>query len=84
MLVNGILRVGGHISEASIALEATFPMIVPPKHHLTQLLIQAFHQKLAHAGQDHMLAQLAVLHTQRKVCCALACVAGRRKGGKSK
>lgn len=25
---------------------------------MTQLLIQAFHQKLAHAGQDHILAQL--------------------------
>ena len=25
---------------------------------MTQLLIQAFHQKLAHAGQDHILAHL--------------------------
>ena len=58
MLVNGILRVGGRISEAPIALEAKFPMNVPPKHHVTQLLIQAFHQKLAHAGQNHILAQL--------------------------
>ena len=58
VLVHGILRVGGRISEAPIALEAKFPMIVPPKHHVTQLLIQAFHQKLAHAGQDHILARL--------------------------
>ena len=58
VLVNGVLRVGGRISEAPIALEGKFPMIVPPKHHVTQLLIQAFHQKLAHAGQDHILAQL--------------------------
>jgi len=58
VLLNGILRVGSRISEAPIALEAKFSMIVPPKHHETQLLIQAFHQKLAHAGQDHILAQL--------------------------
>ena len=58
VLVNGVLRVGGRISEAPIALEAKFPMIVPQKHHVTQLLIQVFHQKLAHAGQDHVLAQL--------------------------
>ena len=59
VLVHGILRVGGRISEAPIALEAKFPMIVPPKHDVTQLLIQAFHQKLAHAG--HILAQLREL-----------------------
>ena len=58
VLVNGVLRVGGRIPEAPIALEAKFPMIVPPKHHVTQLLIQAYHHKLAHAGQDHILAQL--------------------------
>ena len=58
VLVNGVLRAGGRISEAPIALEAKFPMIVPPKHHVTRLLIQAFHQKLAHAGQDHILAKL--------------------------
>ena len=29
VLVNGVLRVGGHISEALITLEAKFPMTVP-------------------------------------------------------
>lgn len=58
MLVEGVVRVGGRISEAPIMLEAKFPMIVPPEHHVTWLLIDAYHQKLAHAGQDHILAQL--------------------------
>ena len=58
VLVNGVVRVGGRIHDAPIALEAKFPMIVPPKHHVTQLLIEAFHQKLAHAGQDHILSEL--------------------------
>lgn len=58
LLVDGVMSVGGHISEAPIALEAKFPMIITPKHHVIQLLIDAFHQKLAHARQDHILAQL--------------------------
>ena len=33
-------------------------MIVPPKHHVAQLLIASFHQKLLHAGQNHILAHL--------------------------
>ena len=57
LLVDGVMSVGGHISEAPIALEAKFPVIIAPKHHVIQLLIDAFHQKLAHAGQDHILAQ---------------------------
>ena len=38
---------------------------------MTQLLIQAFHQKLAHAGQDHILAQLREQFW--KGCCAQGC-----------
>ena len=58
VLNDGVLRVGGHISEAPTAFGARFPMIIPPKHHVTQMLIVAFHQKLAHTGQNHILAQL--------------------------
>ena len=58
VLDNGVMRVGGRILEAPIGPEAKFPMIVPPKHHVARLLITAYHQKLAHAGQNHILAQL--------------------------
>ena len=52
------MRVGGRIADAPIAFNAIFPMIVPPKHHVAQLLIATFHQKLLHAGQNHILAHL--------------------------
>ena len=39
VLVNGVVRVGCRIPEAPITLEAKFPMIFPPKHHVTGLLI---------------------------------------------
>ena len=45
-------------SAESIPPGARCPMILPPKHHVTQLLITAYHQKLAHAGQNHILALL--------------------------
>ena len=58
VLSDGVLRVGGRIPEAPITFGAKFPMIVPPKHHVTQILIASFHQKLAHAGQNHILSQM--------------------------
>ena len=56
--IGGVLRVGGRITEAPVSFGAKFPMIIPPKHHVTELLISAYHRKFAHAGQNHILAQL--------------------------
>ena len=58
VLKDGVLRVGGRLSEAPVSFDAKFPMIVPTKHHITRLLILSYHQRLAHAGQDHILACL--------------------------
>ena len=58
VLINGVLRIGGRVPEAPIAFSTKFPMIIPPKHHVTKLLIASFHEKLAHAGWNHILASL--------------------------
>ena len=58
MLDNGVMQVGGRICQAAIAFGAKFPMIMPAEHHVTQLIIAAFHQRLAHAGQNHILTSL--------------------------
>ena len=58
VLIGGVIRVGGRISEAAITQGAKCPMIIPPKHHVARLLIEDSHQKLAHAGQEHILTQL--------------------------
>ena len=52
------MRAGGRIADAPIAFDVKFPMIVPAKHHVAQLLTASFHQKLLHAGQNHILAHL--------------------------
>ena len=38
-----VMRVGGRIAHAPIAFDAKFTVIVPPKHHVAQLLIARFH-----------------------------------------
>ena len=58
ILDNGLMRVGGRIVDAPVSPDARFPMIVPPNHSVTQLLVASYHQKLAHAGQSHILARL--------------------------
>ena len=58
VLINGVLRVGGRIPEAPIAFSTKFPRIIPPKYHVTKLLIASFHEKLAHDEQNHILASL--------------------------
>ena len=58
VLIGGVIRVGCRISEAPITQGAKCPMIIPPKHHVARLLIEDYQQKLAHAGQEHILTQL--------------------------
>ena len=50
VLIDNVMRVGGRIVEAPISFDSKYPMILPPGHHVTQLLITHYHQKLAHAG----------------------------------
>ena len=52
------MRVGCRISEAPIIQGAQYAMIIPPKHHVARLLIEDAHQKLTHAGQEHILTEL--------------------------
>ena len=40
----GLLRVGGRISKAPISFDAKHPIILPYRHHVTELIIQAFHE----------------------------------------
>lgn len=50
ILGDGVMRVGVCIVEAPIAFDGKYPMIVPPEHHVVQLLIASFHHKILHAG----------------------------------
>ena len=50
VLKNGILRVGGRIENAPIDTDARHSVILPNKHHLTDLIVHHYHLKLGHLG----------------------------------
>lgn len=47
----GFLRVGGRLGRAQLPSEELYPALIPGKHHVTQLLIQHFHEKVCHQGR---------------------------------
>jgi hypothetical protein len=49
---NGLLRVGGRLANADIPYSEQHQLIVPPKHHVTKLLIVYEHERLLHAGSQ--------------------------------
>ena len=53
---NNLIRVGGRIKHANVQHNAKHPWLLPSKHHVTRLIIEHFHQKLLHAGQEATLA----------------------------
>ena len=48
---DGIMRVGGRIRRAELTDEIKHPIILPRKHHITELLIRHFHEKTGHQGR---------------------------------
>ena len=55
---NALLRVKGRLENTSISIDAASPLILPPKHSYTQLLIKHFHEQALHCGQETVLNQL--------------------------
>ena len=53
----GLLRVTGRLHNADIADDAKYPLILPQKSHFTELVIQDTHERLRHAGINHVLAE---------------------------
>ena len=58
IMEDGVLRVGGRLDRADISHEAKHPLILPNKHHVTDLIIQECHASEGHSGQDHVLSNL--------------------------
>ena len=58
VLVDGTLRVGGRLSNAHISEEAKRPIILPKEHHVTEIITRKYHEELAHAGRENVLASI--------------------------
>lgn len=55
ILVDGVLRVGGQLERAPISFHTKHPMILPPKHHVTELVIRYYHHQEGHSGARQVL-----------------------------
>lgn len=52
---NGILRVGSRIAYSGVSYNSKFPIILPAKHRLTQLIMSYYHLKYFHLGPQALL-----------------------------
>ncbi|XP_065896204.1 uncharacterized protein [Dysidea avara] len=53
-----LLRCGGRIHNAPLSETAKFPLLLPPKHWLTSLIIHSIHVQLFHAGTNATLTAI--------------------------
>ena len=57
-LREGLLRVSGRLVNAPVAYERKLPIVFPYKHHVTDVIIQQYHESLGHMGQESVLSSL--------------------------
>ena len=58
----GILRVGGRLTHSELPEEQKHPILLPPNHHITQLIILEEHKRLKHAGTQATLYSVRELY----------------------
>lgn len=55
---DGLLRVRGYIGQAPLSYDLKHPLILPYKHHVTDLITKDHHLKVGHMGQESVLSSL--------------------------
>lgn len=78
-----VLRVGGRLKNANLEFSETHPIILPPNHHFTTILIRQIHLDLMHGSHSVVLATIRlrfwILHSKNAVKKVLnGCVLCRR------
>lgn len=49
---------GGRLQSSLLAFDSKHPIIMPPKHPLTKLLMENYHKDNLHAGPQALLAAI--------------------------
>ena len=57
-VADGILRVGGRLQMSNLPYEMKFPILLPYKNHVTDLIIKHIHFTVGHLGRNTVLAQI--------------------------
>lgn len=52
----GLLRVGGRLANFNFPYDKKYAIILPPKHHLTTLIMRHEHSRLIHAGPQQIFS----------------------------
>ena len=56
ILAQGLLRVGGRLHRSELPDKIKHPIILPARHHVTELIINFYHKGEGHSGTFHTLA----------------------------
>ena len=53
-----ILKRKGRLGNAPLDIAARYPILLPRRHHVTRLIVEACHRKVNHGGVKETLAEL--------------------------
>lgn len=53
-----LLRVGGRVKYSDLPKDQKHPMIIPERHHFTNIVIEALHQEQLRIGQNGLLSKI--------------------------
>ncbi|XP_012214798.1 uncharacterized protein [Linepithema humile] len=54
----GIIRVGGRLRHSELSYRQKYPILLPAKHHVTEIILRQKHEKLLHCGPQQLLASI--------------------------
>ena len=57
-IVNGVLRVGGRLKNAALSDNQRYPILLPNKHPVTDLIVMQHHEEEGHMATSHVLTVL--------------------------
>ncbi|UYV77665.1 hypothetical protein LAZ67_15001849 [Cordylochernes scorpioides] len=57
--VDGILRVGGRLQHSNLDYNRKHPIILPKRHHCTDLIIEHYHKQSLHSGLQTTLSMIS-------------------------
>ena len=58
LLDDNIIRSGGRIHNAPLPFSTKFPVLLPPNHHFTTLVVNDAHKRSLHSGLNHTLTHV--------------------------